>query len=286
MKYSPNSGHQHSIVFEGAAASKHDSLRKSTSAMALMTVMALMALIGANSALAADAWTGTHLGVHAAGSRYVSDGNTTRGDGGVGSNANQESASVRHEASGLGVSLSMRRRLDSGLLTGIEADLSRLDHRAENTNVISSGVFTGQPSASLRYQAPWLATVRLSAGWELGSTLVFASAGVALADEQVSRTQYEANTGTGLTEARFTESERATRLGWVLGAGAQWQLRPNWSLRAEYTWTQFNHEDYRFPNARGGAQNSYSTVQGRIADNGMQLKQLRVGLQYRFRALQ
>lgn len=280
MKCSTSPGKKLASAFEGARR-KNDSIRTASAAMALM------ALMGANSAQAADAWTGTHLGVHAAGSRYVSDGNTTRGDGGVGSNASQESASVRQEASGLGVSLSMRKRLDSGLLTGIEADLSRLDHRAENTNFISSGVFTGQPSASLRYKAPWLATVRLSAGWELGSTLVFASAGVALADEQVSRTQYEANTGTGLTEARFTETERATRLGWVLGAGAQWQLRPNWSLRAEYTWTQFNNEDYRFPNARGGAQSSgYPTVQGRIADNGMQLRQLRVGLQYRFKALQ
>ena len=245
-------------------------------------LLALAAMCTAQ-ARAEDPWAGPYAGVTAVASRSVISGATTRADGTVGNNSRGESAqNLRDDASGLGVHMGIRKRLESGLIVGLEADLARLGHQARNGNYIDSGVFLGQPSATLQYDAPWLATTRLLAGWPLGDVLIYGTGGLAFSSEKVARTQYQANALTSLTEFRFSETDRQNRIGHALGAGVQWRLGRLWSLRAEYLHTRFRDETFRFADARGGAQGSYTDVQGRLVENGLHMNTVRVGVTYAF----
>lgn len=259
------------------------SLARATCAL----VTSLFAAMAAPSATAQtqDPWTGWHASVLVSDSRLSVRGDTVRGDGSFGSNASQESAHVHDRAAGLGLALGWRQRWASGLVAGLESDLSWLGHRSRQTNLILSGPYAGQPSAVLRYEAHWLATLRLTAGWTVGRALLYGTGGLAVAHDEVRRTQHRANGTTFATDPTFTESDRATRVGHVVGAGLAWHLGGAWSVRAEYLHARLPRSTAYFPDARGGAQGSYSSVQGRIAERRSTFNTLRVGLDWTFRGL-
>lgn len=243
------------------------------------------ALSVATDALAGDLWVGTYGGVTAVASRAAISGSTLKADGTVGANASDEAAqNLRDETSGLGLFVGVRKRLNSGLIVGLEAEGARLAYEARTRDEISSGTYVGQPAATLHYQAPWLATARVLAGWSFGDVLVFGSGGAAFLTEKETRTQYQAVTATTVTAAQFSETDRVNRFGHALGAGLEWRWGKPWAMRAEYLHARFPAETFRFPDARGGAQSAYTTVQGRVASNGMHLNTVRVGVTYTFGA--
>lgn len=205
-------------------------------------------------------------------------GSTTRGDGGQGANARQEAAVVDDLAAGIGAFIGGRRHFDPGIVVGVEFDLARLGHRAENVDLIRN---TAIPSASLVYQTQWLGTARMTLGWSLGDVLVYGTGGAAFAADQARRTQYRVVGGTA--QAMFTEEDAALRTGYAIGAGAELRLpeRP-WSLRAEYLHVRLADRDFSFPDARGGAQASFTSVQGRIADNKGHMNLARIGIAFTF----
>ena len=128
----------------------------------------------------------------------------------------------------------------------------------------------------------WL---RLTAGWSVGRALVYGTGGLAVAHDEVRRTQHRANASTLTTDPTFTESDRATRVGHVVGAGVAWHLGGDWSVRAAYLHARMPRSTAHFPDARGGAQASYSSVQGRIAERRSTFNTLRIGLDWTFRGL-
>ena len=134
----------------------------------------------------------------------------------------------------MAVHLDFRKRLGSGLIAGLEAQVARLDHQAHTQDVIDAGFLAGQPSATLRHEPPWLATARAVAGWSWGALLVFASSGAAVAQEKVPRTQYRAVPGLNTTAVQCSEIDRETRLGYALGVGMEWRWSRRWAVRAEY----------------------------------------------------
>ncbi len=232
---------------------------------------------------AQQSWDGPYAGFTAASSRSVINGTTVKTDGTVGTNATNEAANaLRDEANSGALVLGFRRQLDSGMIVGLEADLTRAGLQASTQSRVSSGVYAGQPNATILYETPWLATSRAFAAWSFGDLLVFGSAGAAFATEKVTRTQYRAVSGTSETAAQFSEVDRVNRLGYALGTGLEWRWSKLLSIRGEYLHVRFPDEEFRFPDARGGAQSSYSDVQGRIASNGAKLNTFRVGLIYTF----
>ncbi len=231
----------------------------------------------AGEAPAHDPWSGVYAGAMGAFSRSVIKGFTLRGDGGIGSNASAESAQVNDRAGGLGAFVGWRRRFDPGFVLGIEADVTGLNHDATNFNLLAA---SAQPVATVRYETSLLATGRLTAGWSFGNVLVYGTGGLALAPEQETRTQYRLIAGTSVPQ--FSETSEATRTGLALGAGAEWRIVGGWSLRADYLHVRFADATFRFPDGRGGAQASFASVQGRIADNSAHMNLVRIGFSYTF----
>jgi len=111
---------------------------------------------------------------------------------------------------------------------------------------------------------------------------VFGSGGAAFAIEKVTRTQYQAVGGSNVTEPRFSETDRENRLGYALGAGLEWRLGKVWAIRADYLHVRFPDQTFEFPDARGGAQAAFTSVQGRIATNDAHLNTVRIGITYTF----
>jgi opacity protein-like surface antigen len=244
----------------------------------------LVAVTGAGSARAGEAtprdpWSGAYVGVMGAFSRSVIKGATLKADGTFGSNASQESAQVNDRAAGLGVFAGWRRRFDPGIVVGVEADVMGLNHDATNVNLLAANA---QPVATVRYETGLLATARMTAGWTFGDILVYGTGGLALAPENETRTQYRLIAGTNV--AQFSETSDATRAGFALGAGAEWRIIAGWSLRADYLYVRFADATFRFPDARGGAQGSFTSVQGRTADNSAHMNLVRIGISYAFGA--
>ena len=225
-----------------------------------------------------DPWSGVHIGAAGAFSRSVIRGITVTSDGTISGNASREPAHVNDRAAGLGVFIGYRQRFDPGFVAGFEGDVTALNHGSTNVNQLA----TGQTVATLRYETPVLATGRMTAGWSFGNVLVYGTGGVGLAREQETRTQYRLISGR--SEAQFSENANATRAGFVLGAGVEWRLVAGWSLRADYVYARFPKATFQFPDARGGAQGSYTSVQGRIADNGAHMNLVRIGISYTFGA--
>ena len=95
----------------------------------------------------------------------------------------------------------------SQFVYGVEADLS-------------FGRLIGGDCAGCDFEGRWLATARARAGYMFGRTLVFATAGVASGNIQTN----------GLTGA----STSATKTGYALGGGGEFDLGQDWSLRTEY----------------------------------------------------
>ena len=94
------------------------------------------------------------------------------------------------------------------LVVGIEADLNY------DTNLVSS--------ATSSLSTAWVGSVRPRLGYASGPWLFYGTAGLAYAN---------------LGFSNLTSSNLDLRLGWVAGAGLEYAMGSNWSLRAEFLHT-------------------------------------------------
>jgi opacity protein-like surface antigen len=252
----------------------------------IVLAMACAAMLGCSGAsLAADTtpvspWSGFYVGGTTAVTRSMIKGNTLRGDGGIGANASQESALVSDHGRGIGAFIGLRKRFEPGFVAGLEADVTWLDHSARNYNLLAG---SSQPVAILKYETPWLATARAVAGWTVGDVMVYGTGGFAMASEVERRTQFRLIGAS--TVPMFSENAEKTRTGLAIGGGAEWRFSDGWSLRAEALHVRLAKSTFRFPDARGGAQAAFATVQGRLARNSGEMNVFRIGLTYRFASI-
>jgi outer membrane immunogenic protein len=120
----------------------------------------------------------------------------------------------------------------------------------------------------------WFGTTRVRTGVVVDSLLLYVTGGLAYANFKRDLTFSFDCVGEGCSE---TFSSSKTRLGWTAGAGAEWAINNNWSLKTEALYMQF--------------QKDQSTVTSQIiADPGTQTRFKhddsawvgRIGLNYRF----
>ncbi|MGV3635061.1 MAG: outer membrane protein [Pseudorhodoplanes sp.] len=106
--------------------------------------------------------------------------------------------------------------------------------------------------APWQFSNPWFGTVRGRVGVAAWNNLLFyATGGIAFGGLQAQLNALE---------------EDRSHLGWTIGAGAEYALTQNWSVKAEYLYMGFSSRSY--------------TVTG--ADHGFDNNLLRFGFNYRF----
>jgi outer membrane immunogenic protein len=122
-------------------------------------------------------------------------------------------------------------------------------------------------------KSDWLATVRGRIGVTADRVRFYATGGLAIADSRSS------NTLTFLTlfpAAAFTGtgSRSDTLPGWTAGGGIEWAFAPNWSLKGEYLYAQFDRKTTVMTPINATFTQSYS--------DRLTLSVARVGVNYHF----
>jgi high affinity Mn2+ porin len=178
-------------------------------------------------------WTGFYIGAHTGFGRGSSV--ATLSDPATSTTSNTFSGVVGGLQAGYNV------RLPSGLLLGVETDMTFPNYLASNS-VVSS---LATPRSDVTEQWDYVGTARGRIGVTSGPWLAYATGGVAWAGE---RFLFAPAAGDDAKDIHL-------RLGWAAGAGLEYGFAPHWSAKLEYLYSRFGQANILFPS---GAQYSSS----------------------------
>ena len=212
-------------------------------------------------------WNGPYVGASIGrGSAELAGSATVSGGGGI----------LNHsvEANGPfgGIQAGFNKRIGN-FFVGLEADLQTADF--SGSTKISAGPLTYAASASL----DWFATARARAGFATNAMLVYVTGGMAFGGMD-----YDATVKIGNTSVHLSDG---IGVGFVLGAGVEFALRSNWSLKLEYQYLNFG--DHSATGAISSIFNNYCappTVRTTAVstDFDTDIHTVRIGLNYHFHA--
>lgn len=183
-------------------------------------------------------WSGAYIGVNA-GYRWVDD--WVRRD--VGSNFNLDSSSF---AGGLQVGYLFQT---GPLVYGLEGDVTFGDN--DKSRTLGGG-------QTIRTEMDWSGSARARIGYAVDRVLVYGTGGVAFANVDI----------TGASAGVDTKNE--TLVGWTVGAGLEYALTNNMSLRGEYLYSDFGTTSVGFPSSGLAAQRQ--DVNSHLARLGVNFK--------------
>jgi high affinity Mn2+ porin len=188
-------------------------------------------------------WTGFYIGAHT-------------GYGGGKSNAvlsDPAIATSDNRFSGIigGVQAGYNVRLPSGLLIGVEADMTFPSYML--SNFTASSLTTARSGISEQWD--YTGTARGRVGYASGPWLAYATGGLAWAGERFLNTPAVGD----------DEKHINVRLGWVVGAGVEYAFAPHWTARLEYLYSQYDRANVRFPS-------------GTQYNSTLDFQQIRIGL--------
>mgnify|MGYP000930771747 CR=1 FL=1 len=111
---------------------------------------------------------------------------------------------------------------------------------------------------SIKAEKDWSGTVRARAGYAFDNFLVYGTGGLALAS-------FETKASDGVTSSK----RETTRAGWTLGAGVEYAVARNISVKGEYLYADYGKETHTFTNV--------GQVKQDLSDH-----LVRVGVNYKF----
>ncbi|QCK86264.1 porin family protein [Phreatobacter aquaticus] len=114
----------------------------------------------------------------------------------------------------------------NNVVLGVEADLGYFG--VSRTAAI---VAVGGPTTIFTWKTTWDASLRARAGVAVDRALLYVTGGVAFADIGIRQTLL-AVTATG----------GQTRVGWTLGAGLEYAVTQNWTIRGEYLYANYGRK--------------------------------------------
>ncbi|HEY5797383.1 MAG TPA: outer membrane protein [Bosea sp. (in: a-proteobacteria)] len=132
-----------------------------------------------------------------------------------------------------------------GLLVGYNYQIGQLVLGAEidgSAFITGKQRFTALTGDLITAHTNWVGSARLRVGYAFDRFMIYATGGLALADakSKVTGTGYSYGAGDG------------ARVGWTLGAGAEYAITNNWIAGLEYRYSQFEEDTYTYPAGVGG----------------------------------
>jgi len=123
------------------------------------------------------------------------------------------------------------KRLIFGLETGFDYfNLDRAHSLTREYQTAPGSFYTLQNHVTTN----WLYTLQTRLGLSIGKALIYGTTGMAL-----TRIKYHHAFVDDFTPARETASTSRVRLGWVIGAGIEYGLTKNWTIKGEYLYINF-----------------------------------------------
>jgi len=277
----------------------------------------LPALGRASEGAPGDNWTGLYVGGHYGFASADVSGTVTTSAGGYVSPT--EAADYSDDGRIGGAQIGYNHQFDNRLILGVEGDFSVLNKGGAKTGTLPAEfpdlAAAGYLESETEYSLDWAATLRGRIGYSFGRFMVYGTGGLALSQQSGTRTQYRSNRLTTAapdptsTEHYFSETDSATSLGWTVGAGVEYALANNWTLKGEYSYADYGSANLRFGEAREGIERGYQraivgeeplwpggpplpvygtlpgpaeTAEGRKASNDAGVHTIKLGLNYRF----
>ncbi|TDR88893.1 TonB-dependent receptor domain-containing protein [Enterovirga rhinocerotis] len=279
---------------------------------------ALPRLGNASAGAPGEDWTGLYAGFHLGHARAEMSGSVTTASGGP-APTSEAPGFVKNGTIG-GAQIGFNYQFDNRVLVGIESDFTFLGKKGDATRTMAtetaSLAASGAIEADTQYKLDWMTTLRGRVGYSFGRFMVYGTGGAAFLQASGRRQQYRATQLTASptsTAYSFTDTDTKTDLGWTAGAGFEYAITSNWSLRGEYAYAGFDNGALSFDQARGGVKQPITTwtscrrgspnppcpagytgtlvntvpgsvneVSGREASTNIGLHMLKVGLNYRF----
>ena len=172
---------------------------------------------------------------------------------------------------------------------GIETDFSGANISGSATQM-GSAALTGFPGSFASATAvgsqrlDYLGTVRGRAGFTpLDPLLLYVTGGFAYGHLTTSTSVSEAFSFPTPFPAPAVGSAASMRTGWTVGAGAEWGIAPNWSIKAEYLYFDLGGASYSLtPLTSIGGGLPYTTAAVTAANSDFKGNIVRVGVNYKF----
>lgn len=201
-------------------------------------------------------WTGIYVGVNAG----LSGGNfnLTESAGGAGS----EAASARSSGFSGGGQIGINYEFANNIVIGVEADFQGSTLKGTYFNEGGFGV-TDQVGSKVQ----WWGTARGRIGYAFGNILPYATGGFAYGHEST----FASVSGRGISEGA---SFGGTHGGWTAGAGVEYAVTHNVTVKVEYLYTDLGTFNIGNEAFIGGPAGSISTR--------TQFSTVRAGLNYKF----
>jgi outer membrane immunogenic protein len=206
-------------------------------------------------------WSGFYIGANVGG---ASDNGTTTNTALSGTFVS--SGAAKNNGVIGGGQIGYNYMLSPNFLIGIEADL-------EGTS-LNGSVLSTDGSNQHTSKLDEFGTVRGRAGITANNWLFYGTGGYAWSEGSVTRTQLAAVTSVPPIPAPAGTVETAsnTRNGWVVGAGVEWAITPNWTARVEYLYLDLGSVTSVFP------------ISNRPETSSLTMNVARVGVNYKFGA--
>ena len=132
-----------------------------------------------------------------------------------------------------GVQAGYNWRTSSGLLFGVEADLTFPNYLHSNSQM---SLFS-TPRNDFIEDWDYIGTVRGRIGYASSHWLLYATGGLAYIGERF----------TILPAVGLEAKKISVRPGWTAGAGVEYAFAPHWTARLEYLYSQFERSNVTFP---------------------------------------
>lgn len=118
-------------------------------------------------------------------------------------------------------------QLDGGVVVGIEGDVNWGDVKA-------NGATIGDPDYASTTKLAWSGSGRVRLGYAFDRLMPYVTGGFAVA-----RLRFEER-----NDGSFYDEASRNLTGWTLGAGAEYAVTDNWTLRGEYRYTQYGKKGF------------------------------------------
>lgn len=161
------------------------------------------------------------------------------------------------------------------MVLGVETDIQASAVKAEDSlSIDASGLGGPAINGEVGTKVDWFGTLRARMGFTPTDRLmVYGTAGLAYGHVK----SYLSGTITGIAPAGTLDlSESKTKVGWAAGAGAEYAITGNWSLKSEYLYTDLGKTTL-YSGDLGSGLPLNATLK-----NDVSFHTFRIGLNYRF----
>lgn len=164
----------------------------------------------------------------------------------------------------------------SALVIGAEADISFGSVEGSQLYTMPGGAYKWQIESQLNM----LATARAKLGLALGPVLIYGTGGVAFADFAADK-EVTSNDGHPWSTTALDHAND-NHVGLVYGAGVEWQITKNLTVKGEYLRADFGKEDGLFSGTAYPGTPSEMEYSSDSYSGDIQMDIVRAGLNYRF----